>query len=448
MYAIIDVETTGLSPHSEKITEIAILIHNGKEVIEEFVTLIDPEKKIPYRITQLTGISNKTVEGAPRFYEVAKKIIEVTENMIIVGHNVAFDYNFIRSEFNSLGYDFKRERLCTVKMSRKLIPLQRSYGLGNLCKELNIVNPSRHRALGDATATAKLFELLLSIDPAITGVPLKGLNSNLSNEKIKELPQKPGVYYFFNKQDDIIYIGKSINIRNRVLSHISNNTSKKEIELKNCLTDVEYELTGNELTALLLESAEIKRNKPLFNRAQLRTVFTYGLFSYQNSDGYICLNIDKNNRKNLPLTTFTNQLSAKEFLFNLVEENGLCQKLCGLYKTQHACFHYHIKQCNGACIGKESPGNYNLRVEESIKRFKFDQNNFILIDKGRTAEERALVAVENGKYVGFGFVDSTLISSNIDFLMGSITPYPDNKDAQQIIRNYVRKNEHVRIINF
>ncbi|MCK5840203.1 MAG: GIY-YIG nuclease family protein, partial [Bacteroidales bacterium] len=300
----------------------------------------------------------------------------------------------------------------------------------------------------DATATAKLFELLLSIDPAITGVPLKGLNSNLSNEKIKELPQKPGVYYFFNKQDDIIYIGKSINIRNRVLSHIKNNTSKKEIELKNCLTDVEYELTGNELTALLLESAEIKRNKPLFNRAQLRTVFTYGLFSYQNSDGYICLNIDKNNRKNLPLTTFTNQLSAKEFLFNLVEENGLCQKLCGLYKTQHACFHYHIKQCNGACIGKESPGNYNLRVEESIKRFKFDQNNFILIDKGRTAEERALVAVENGKYVGFGFVDSTLISSNIDFLMGSITPYPDNKDAQQIIRNYVRRNEHVRIINF
>jgi len=448
MYAIIDVETTGLSPHSEKITEIAILIHNGKEVIEEFVTLIDPEKKIPYRITQLTGISNKTVEGAPRFYEVAKKIIEVTKNMIMVGHNVAFDYNFIRSEFNSLGYDFKRERLCTVKMSRKLIPLQRSYGLGNLCKELDIVNPSRHRALGDATATVKLFELLLSIDPAITDIPLKGLSSNLSNEKIKELPQKPGVYYFFNKQGDTIYIGKSINIRNRVLSHISNNTSKKEIELKNCMTDVEYELTGNELTALLLESAEIKRNKPLFNRAQLRTVFTYGLFSYQNSDGYICLNIDKNNRKDPPLTTFTNQLSAKEFLFNLVEEHGLCQKLCGLYKTQHACFHYHIKQCNGACIGKETPGNYNLRVKESIKRFKFDQSNFIIIDKGRTTEERALVAVENGKYVGFGFIDKSLISSNINFLMGSINPYPDNKDAQQIIRNYVRRNEHVRIINF
>ncbi|MCK4676628.1 MAG: GIY-YIG nuclease family protein [Bacteroidales bacterium] len=448
MYAIIDVETTGLSPHSEKITEIAILIHNGKKVTEEFVTLIDPEKKIPYRITQLTGINNKTVEGAPRFYEVAKKIIEVTENRIMVGHNVAFDYNFIRSEFKNLGYDFKIERLCTVKMSRKLIPLQRSYGLGNLCKELNIDNPSRHRASGDATATAKLFELLLSIDPAITGISLKGLNSNLSNEKIKELPQKPGVYYFFNKQGDIIYIGKSINIRNRVLSHISNNTSKKEIELKNCMTDVDYELTGNELTALLLESAEIKRNKPLFNRAQLRTVFTYGLYSYQNSDGYMCLKIDKNKEKNLPLTTFTNQLSAKEFLFNLVEEHGLCQKLCGLYKTQHACFHYHIKQCNGACIGKETPDNYNLRVEESIKPYKFDQSNFIIIDRGRTNEERALVAVKNGKYVGFGFVNTTLISNNIDFLMGSITPYPDNKDAQQIIRNYLRKNEMVRIINF
>ena len=415
---------------------------------EEFVTLIDPEKKIPYRITQLTGINNKMVEGAPRFYEVAKKIIEVTENMIFVGHNAAFDYNFVRSEFKNLGYDFKREKLCTVKMSRKLIPMHRSYSLGNLCKELNIVNPSRHRALGDATATAKLFELLLSIDLEITGVSLKGLNSNLSSEKIRDLPQKPGVYYFFNKQGDIIYIGKSINIRNRVLSHISNNTSKKEIELKNCMTDVEYELTGNELTALLLESAEIKRHKPLFNRAQLRTVFTYGLYSYQNSDGYACLKIDKNNGKELPLTTFTNQLSAREFLFNLVEENGLCQKLCGLYKTQHACFHYHIKQCNGACIGKESPDNYNLRVEEAIKPFIFDQSNFIIIDRGRTAEERALVAVENGKYIGFGFVINTLISNNVSFLMGSINPYPDNREVQQIIRNYLRKNEMVGIITF
>ncbi len=163
-YAIIDIETTGLSPSNEKITEIAIIIHDGKQVVEEFATLINPERKIPYRITQMTGINNQMVADAPKFYEVAKKIVELTENRIFVGHNVRFDYGFVRSEYKSLGYDYQRQTLDTIKLSRKLIPGKPSYGLGNLCQSLGISNHARHRAQGDAMATTKLFELLLTLE--------------------------------------------------------------------------------------------------------------------------------------------------------------------------------------------------------------------------------------------------------------------------------------------
>ncbi len=147
MYAIIDVETTGLSPKSEKITEIAIYIHDGEKIIDEFATLINPEKKIPFQITRLTGINNKMVKDAPKFYEIAKKIVGITDDKIIVGHHVSFDYNFIRNEFKSLGYDYKRKTLCTIKLARKLIPGRKSYNLGKLCNDLDIVIQNQEKGI-------------------------------------------------------------------------------------------------------------------------------------------------------------------------------------------------------------------------------------------------------------------------------------------------------------
>jgi DNA polymerase III subunit epsilon len=166
MYSIIDIETTGGSPKTEKITEIAILIHDGVNVINEFCTLVNPEKKIPGFITGITGISDEMVANAPKFYEIARKVVEITENKIFVAHNAAFDYGFIFEEYRNLGYAFERNRLCTVKLSRKLIPGLRSYSLGKLCSDLNIPISNRHRARGDALATVKLFEILLAVDSA------------------------------------------------------------------------------------------------------------------------------------------------------------------------------------------------------------------------------------------------------------------------------------------
>jgi DNA polymerase III subunit epsilon len=243
-YAIIDIETTGLKAGQEKITEIAILIHDGQSVIEEFSTLINPEIKIPYYITQLTGINDQMVAGAPKFYEIAKQIIELTENLVIVGHNVNFDYSFLKAEFKSLGYDYQRKTLDTIKLSRKFIPGQPSYGLGKLCKALNIPNNSRHRAAGDAMATAKLFELLFSFDTAPENISLKGTNSSLSKSLIENLPEKHGVYYFYDAAGNMIYVGKSNNIKSRVLQHLTNSSTRKAVEMKTNIADVDFKLTG------------------------------------------------------------------------------------------------------------------------------------------------------------------------------------------------------------
>lgn len=446
MYAIVDVETTGLNPRTEKITEIAVFLHDGRKVTHEYTTLINPEKKIPYRITQMTGITNKMVEDAPRFCDVARAILELTEGRALVGHHVAFDYSFLRQEYGNLGYDFRREKLCTVRMSRKLIPHLRSYGLGNLCKELGIVNPYRHRAAGDATATARLFELLVSIEPAITFISLRGLNSNLKKETIDKLPEHPGVYYFYNETGEIIYIGKSKNISERVRSHLSDSLSKKEQELKYRVADIGYELTGNELIALLLESAEIKKYQPVYNSAQKRTILNYGLFQYTDADGYIRLKIEHDTNGNFPVLTFHNLVTAREFLFQLVDKHELCQKLCGLYKTRQACFSYHVHKCRGACIQKEEPVTYNQRVEQAIRPYLFENESFLIIESGRDHGEKALVMVENGKYLGYGYIHEAVPTSDVDFLRSCIIPFEDNREVRQIIRGYLSRNRVERIV--
>lgn len=442
MYAIIDIETTGLSPKNEKITEIAIFIHDGTKVIDEFTSLVNPERKIPYRITQLTGINNKMVDSAPKFYEIAKKIIEITEEAIFVGHNVNFDYNFIRKEFGEFQYDYKREKICTAKLSRRILPGRRSYALGKLSKELGIENPHRHRAFGDAQATVKLFEILLKVEKNLKELTFKGLNTSLDRKLIDNLPRNPGVYYFHNDEGEIIYIGKSINIHDRVMSHLSNNRTKKAIEMRNQISDITYEVCGNELIALLHESNEIKKHIPRFNRAQRRTNTQWGIFESIDENGYHRLKIEHNDKDIVPLTTFSSALNAKNHLFMLAEAFSLCQKLCGLFDTSGSCFQYNIKQCNGACIGEENPADYNHRFVQAIAPYHFHHNSFIIQDKGRNEEEKSLVWVENGKYIGFGYINTSEIQLNsTEELKCFIQNYPDNRDVQHIIKSYLKKHK-------
>ncbi len=447
-YAIVDIETTGLSPSTEKITEIAIYIHDGKKIVKEFASLINPEKKIPYRITQMTGINNRMVEDAPKFYELAKKIIELTEDKIIVGHNVRFDYSFIRSEYKSLGYDYQRKTLDTIKLSRKFIPGQPSYGLGNLCKALKIDNHARHRAEGDALATTKLFELLLSLENSPENTNLNGMQSSLGKSLIDNLPREPGVYYFHNKDKELIYVGKSINIHDRILSHLSNNMNKKAVEMRNAIADVQFNLTGNELVALLLESHEIKKHQPHYNRAQRRTYYNQGLYTFFDDDGYLNLKITRVISSLNPVYTYSSVNEGKNHVKMLVAEYGLCQKLCGLYDTQGPCFHYQIHQCNGACIGLEPKESYNLRVQEALDNYQFDQSHFFILESGRNQEEMAVVKVENGRYSGFGFVNTSYATNEPSLLHDCITPYADNKEVRRIIKTHLKNNPKARLIPY
>lgn len=458
MYAILDIETTGGSPKDCKITEIAIFVHDGNKIVDEFSSLINPEVNIPYFITNLTGISNEMVENSPRFFEVAKKIVEITEGKIVVGHNVNFDYGFIKSEFKQLGYDYDRKTLCTVKLSRKFIPGHRSYSLGKLCETLGIGITDRHRAAGDALATVKLFELIMQKSAEIgQELPLgnvqKGRLSNLNDylkpEDIYRIPEECGVYYFHDSEGNLIYVGKSKNIRKRVLDHLGNKNSRRASEMCDKIAGISFELTGSELIALLKESQEIKSYKPFYNRAQKVSSYPFGLFASKDEFGYTLLKIKKTSEESrAPLTCFENKDEATTFLTNMVQKNWLCQKLSGLYDTDGACFHYDIRQCNGACIQKEPVKTYNERAEKLIAGLGFSIENQIIIDKGRSATERSVICIEEGKYKGFGFLDITESYLEISDLKDCIKPASDNRDIRQIIYNWMRKNKVEKIIRF
>lgn len=453
MYTIIDIETTGLSPHTEKITEIAIYVYDGKKIIDEFTSLVNPERPIPYYITRLTGITNEMVEDAPRFYEIAKRIIEITDKKIFVAHNAAFDYGFIKAEFASLGYEFKRNTLCTVKLSKKIIPGKRSYSLGKLTDELGIGIKDRHRAAGDAYATVQLFEHLLKEDarskPLIEEMTYqsgKDLHPDFDKKILDKLPEKVGVYYFFDENQKLIYIGKSKNIRSRVLQHLNNNSTKKAIEMRGKITDVDFEVTGSELVALLYESSEIKKHMPLYNRSQRRTSFHHGLYSFTDENGYINFEIRKNEGNNTPITSFNNVPSAKGFLERLTEKYQLCQKLCGLYSSNGACFHHSIKECLGACCLEESAKDYNQRASDALKSMEYRHTNFLIVDSGRSNSERSIIHVNNGSYQGFGFADLEFANNNIELLLDCVKPFQDNRDIQIIIKGYLGRNGVEKII--
>ena len=455
MYAIIDIETTGLSPRRERITEIAVYVHDGKRITQEFSSLVNPERLIPPAVTSLTGITNSMLEDAPKFYEIAKQIVELTKGKIFVAHNASFDYNFIREEFHNLGYEFHRKTLCTVKLSRKIIPGYKSYSLGNITQQLGIRNENSHRAAGDALTTVRLFEHLLHKEgnggesfSDLSAIAFKDLHPQLKKSSIEKLPEDCGVYYFYNGKQELIYIGKSKNILKRVLTHLKSSKGLKAADMRQQIVEIAFEKTGNELIALLKESAEIKKHMPIYNRQQRRNTFTTGIYFFYDEKGYINFKIDKNKFEELPLSVFTSKRSAVSYMEILTEKLSLCYKMTGLFKTTGACFHYGLGKCLGACTGGESTEDYNERAVLAIQSFEFKHKNFLLLDKGRSRNEKSVVKVESGKYLGFGYVDTENFDGDIELLKDCVNHYDDNRDVQSIIKNYVKSNKVEHVITY
>lgn len=453
MYAILDIETTGGQFNEEGITEIAIYKFDGHEIVDQFISLVNPEIPIQPFVVKLTGINNAMLRSAPKFFEVAKRIIEMTNDCVLVAHNADFDYRILRTEFRRLGYDFNIKTLCTVELSKRLLPEQPSHSLGKLVRALGIPMADRHRASGDAMATVKLFKMLLD----------KDLNKEIVKEHIKfeiqkgiapklldivqSLPSRTGVYYIHNEQGKLIYIGKSRNIKKRINQHFTGTTTKCK-RIQSDVFTVTYDETGSELIALLKESEEIKINKPMFNRAQRKNIFQFALYAEKDKNGYLNLILQKADGRKKEITSFASMQEAKNALFRITSHYNLCQKYTGLYITKNECFQFKIKECDGACIGKILPEEYNERVQEFIDKNSFLSNSMILIDKGRNSSEHSAVLIENGIYKGYAFYDLNYQITNIDILKNILIPMQNNRDTRNIIQGYIRKSKNLKVIQF
>lgn len=458
-YAIVDIETTGGLVKRDKITEIAIVIHNGEEVIDQYQTLINPERSIPPFITDMTGITNEMVAEAPVFYEVAKDIVLKTEGAVFVAHNARFDYGFLREEFGRLGFTYTRKQLCTVRLSRKMIPELRSHSLDSLIRHFSIQVSHRHRALDDALATAEVFKRITKMGEGTSeikqiinlGIREAKLPTGISLEMLHSLPETPGVYYFHNEAGDVIYVGKSIHIKKRVIQHFTE-ISNKSSKLQQRVNDITFVTTGSELIAMLFENAEIKKLQPEINRAQRRKSFPFAIYYYFDEGGYLQMKIKKKNKIDAPGTAavlheLPDHTSAENYLRSLTDRYQLCLKKTDIDTGPGACFYHHVGKCDGACVGTENPDTYNERVRQAIAdTHQHLDEDLVLIDQGRTPLEKSVLYISRGKVLGWGYIDQDVQVTSIHDFIDHIEPRPSMPEDHKIIQHFLRMQKYEKLL--
>jgi DNA polymerase-3 subunit epsilon len=412
MYAIVDIETTGGNATSGSITEIAIVITDGREILHRFESLVNPMQPIPLFIQNLTGITDDMVAGAPVFNQIAEQVHELLCDKIFIAHNVNFDYSFIAHQLSQHGYRLQSGKVCTVRLSRKVFTGLPSYSLGNLCRSLGIQVSNRHRASGDANATTKLFMLLLENDKEnhLQGMLKKGsresyLPMHLNTAEIESMPNTPGIYYFHDVKGKIVYVGKAKRLQKRVISHFSNNSvSGRKQELLRVVTKISYRECGNELMANIYESMEIKRLWPRFNRSQKKFEQRYGVCSFTDQRGINRLAIVKK-KKNIQVhTSFPLQIDGIRILNRLVREFKLCPKMCFLQEDSIECVGLEEKFCCGICKTINDPRLYNKKVSKAIQHLTSSEPSIIIFGQGRNEEEYSCVMIGKKDLCATGFI--------------------------------------------
>lgn len=456
MYAIVDLETTGGYAANHRITEIAIYLHDGMQITGTYHTLVNPGRNIPHYITGLTGISTEMVLDAPTFEQISDEIFNVLSNKIFVAHNAHFDYSFLKREFELAGVNWQSKKLCTVRLSRKIIPGLRSYSLGSLAESLGIQIANRHRAQGDAHATVKIFDQLLRRDVDSYIVKALKRNSgetilppNLPKEEFDRLPSLPGVYYFHNARGQVIYVGKAINIKKRIAGHFAGDAREwSRSKIRNEIHHVAYELTGNELIALILESQEIRRLWPKYNQAQKYKVEEWGIYDYEDRNGYLRFSVNKVTRGSRPRVRFSTKGEAWNFLWEKVRAYVLCPKLCGLQVAKSSCFNYQTGECQGACEGVESVKNYNKRAITAIESFCTPRSSAAIFGKGRNIEEQSVVLVDKGAYCGFGYVAKDVSIVDFESARNYVRSSVETPTVQNLINTYLTNPRGLEVVLF
>jgi len=445
----VDIETTGGSYRNSRVLEVAAIRYENGEVTAEFSSLINPETYIPSSISALTGIHEGDIVDAPVFAGIAEQFAEVMNGAVFVAHNVRFDYSFLKNEFALVGMDFTPKLLCTVRLSRYLYKQEQGHSLAKLIARYDIPFLNRHRALDDARAIMYFSQMAFEQN----GVELfnaaikhqlksQSLPPNLDMAEIESIGNIPGVYIFKDETHQPIYVGKSITLKKRIMSHFQN-VSSKEVRISQNVHHIETIPTGNELAALILESKLVKELKPIFNR-RLRRVTSYAMLIKAMEGDYATISIKQGNvEAETDLDTiygmYPSRMKAKNSLLETTRVFQLCPKLMGLEKATGACFSYSLGKCKGACIGEESPELYNRRFElamehSRLKSWPFDTSISLPVN---TKGEQ--VIIKNWMIQGYvdesGDVVYDADESNFDM------------DEYKIIQRFIRENrQFIRIV--
>lgn len=447
MYAIVDIETTGGNAGTGSITEIAILISDGKEVLHRYSTLINPMRPIPIFIEKLTGITDAMVSKAPVFAQVASEVHELLQNKVFIAHNVNFDYSFVSHQLAQQGYKLQVKKLCTVRLSRKIFAGFQKYSLGHLCRSLEIDINSRHRAMGDADATTLLFHKLLQADKEqqIDAMLKKGsresyLPIHLSANDIERLPNTPGIYYFHDKKGKVIYVGKAKKLKKRVTSHFSNNdVSKRKQELMREVSRISYKECGNEFMMGIVESIEIKRLWPAFNASQKRFEHRFGICSYTDMRGIERLGIVKKRKHLQTHINFPLMADGFRLLKRISKDHGLCPKMCFLQDEKIACTGMEENYCEGICEEKENTAGYNQKVKAAISALLQESPSLAVYGKGRKPGETSCVLIGKNDFLATGFLESSSILTNKEDLMNALEPSLSNAFIQSMVLSYAEQ---------
>lgn len=439
LYAIVDIETTGSYALGNGITEIAIVIHDGTSTLHVYETLVNPNRPIPLFIQRLTGITDDMVAGAPTFAEVAPHIYELLQDKVFVAHNVNFDYSFVKHHLERAGFVLETRKLCTVRLARKVIPGMNSYSLGKLCHQLGIGLENHHRAGGDAVATAQLFSMIVARDEEDNiGQMLKGRNKesylppHLPAEQFDSLPQLPGVYYFYNAAGKVVYVGKANNLHKRVKSHFSNNKpGRQKQDFMRDVHRLSYKVCATELMAHILESAEIRRLWPQYNRSQRGFLPAFGLFTYEDQQGYTRLLVEKAKPHQKPIYAFNTIAEGHNRLRELIHEFELCPRLCSLARAANCESAIDLGDCKGLCL--ETPVIYNERVTEAISWLHKQLPTFAYIDRGLQEDDFSCILIHQGNFWGMGYLKDESLLDSPELLRQQLEPLQDNDFIRNLI---------------
>ena len=415
--AFVDIETTGLSVTRDRIIEIGILRIENDQLVDSYQSVINPEMHIPPPIFGMTNIDISEIEKAPTFYEIKERIEDLLKDCIFVAHNVRFDYGFIRNEFRRYGSSFSSKHFCTVKLFRALFPKERRHNLDSVIAKYGLTCERRHRAFDDAKVLYDFYTIAKSQLPEDTfisaikiAMKTPSLPKTISSEMLSKIPDTPGVYIFYAADGAPLYIGKSVNIHDRVLSHFSNDyNSAKEMKIAQQIHSIETIQTSGEFGALMKESYLVKKMQPLYNRMLRHARLVTLVKKVIGKEGYFEISveaadcIDAHDTENI-LGVFKSLRQAKTFLISLVKEHSLCEKLLTLQKTKSSCFAYQLGYCKGACVEKELPIKYNMRFIEAFSKNKIKTWPFpgpiVITEKDEFAETSESYLIDKWCVIG------------------------------------------------